>query len=489
MTPHPGPDTTPAPNSPAFNIVRAEAAHALVNRLCTLIERAPANGLDAGPAVLRTCLERLETAELDLDLIGSTSLDPDLKTMLASARQTLALAWTRVRASPRLQHPGSSRDTNLPPDDLLDACIRVIANTAEIEHHDRSAKFTRNVITKTAHCASVQALMLRINQHFQTLEDLNHPSIGPSLDDYQPLLKETEACIHSAVLAYNENTPIRRENMPLHLSPLTSLQAQNNPDLKHFLQTFQDSSEPVSIALLQVPTEEDSGIVIVLAFEHEGAIHCKSVVEPYPYGFLPEHIIAHSRILFDVAQRTAENPEIGPYSANIQDLAVMIAHSVHAGLSWVHPQDIGDLLDAAQEAGADPVQIIDLLRTIAQGNQLLAEAIDLDHGRYQITTLEQAEIMAKAAIDAGIDTSVAAYLVQQMGHSPEPMGLARGRVLPQDVLTIIKRAKRMGLPQTTAHDIASLLGDVSHPDSDQLVSEAGYDSLLEDQNTTPFTLL
>ena len=328
MTPHPGPDTSPAPNSPAFNIVRAEAAHALVTRLCTLVERAPADGLDAGPAVLRTCLERLETAELDLDLIGSTSLDPDLKTMLASARQTLALAWTRVRASPRLQHPSSSRDTDLPPDDLLDACIRVIANTAEIEYHARSAKFTRNVITKTAHCASVQALMLRINQHFQALDNLNPPSIDPSFDDYQPLLKETEACIHSAVLAYNENTPIRRENMPLHLSPLTSLQAQNNPDLQHFLQTFQDSSEPVSFALLQVPTEEDSGIVIVLAFEHEGAIHCKSVVEPYPYGFLPEHIIAHSRILLDVAQRTAENSEIGPYSADIQDFAVMVAHSV-----------------------------------------------------------------------------------------------------------------------------------------------------------------
>ena len=69
MTPHPGPDTSPAPNSPAFKIVRAEAAHALVTRLCTLIERAPANSLDAGPAVLRTCLERLETAELDLGIL------------------------------------------------------------------------------------------------------------------------------------------------------------------------------------------------------------------------------------------------------------------------------------------------------------------------------------------------------------------------------------------------------------------------------------
>ena len=124
----------------------------------------------------------------------------------------------------------------------------------------------------------------------------------------------------------------------------------------------------------------------------------------------------------------------------------MIAHAAMNGLSSVQHQDVLDLLDEAEAAGADPVQVSDALNAATLGNRALAIVIAADSQRTEIVTQEQTQVIIQAAKSSGVHAGTIAHLAEWLGAEAEDHQAAKGSVTQADTRRIVKMAHGLRAP-------------------------------------------
>ena len=451
------------------DIAQADAVRVRVNRGCTAAEGLFRESPQDLAPTKTLCLTELEHASDILERAASGPVKGPRNTMLDQARKELELAKVRFKTSPASQ----ATDEEQPLPDRPNVAIthlKVMLDCAEMEYQARNAHSAWSDEERDARLDQLTRLMTRIERGVKQAEPMpGGREDGPA----GRLMSEMNRSVEAALQSYYNTSSLRKAKLPVVLSPVLTMYQEGSPGIRDFADGFRKSNDPMSIAVM---SKDDPGrperqsTVILLAYEHDGQIMCKTAAEAYPEGFPQYGPLLHAQEVGGLA----DDPRLSGLKEAITELAEMIAHAAMNGLSSVQHQDVLDLLDEAEAAGADPVQIRDALNAATLGNRALAIVIAADSQRTEIVTQEQTQVIIQAAKRSGVHAGTIAHLAEWLGAEAEDHQAAKGSMTPADTRRIVKMAHASGLPVNAALLMAQALG-ASEGEAEGTALEAGYE--------------
>ena len=451
------------------DIARAGAVQVRMNAACSAIEALLREQPQDLPRPRNLCLDELAHAKRLLERPGPARDGSIKNQMLAQARKELELAEVRFNTSPASGPSSTQPPTPGEQDTLTNAHLKVIMSCAEIEHQARAAQAAWNDDERNARLDQLPGIMDDIVTGFDQTQDL--PETGPHALP-ERLITQINQSIDSALSSYQSAAPMRRARMTVALSPVLAVYEEGSPAIKDFADSFRNGEDVVAIAVMSREDETLNQLEnnsIVMAYEHENKIMCQTAAEPYPRGFPRYGPLAHAQQVRDLAH----DPGMGGLEQELMALAEMMAHAAVNELSSVQHQDVVDLLDAAESAGADPVQIRDALNAATLGNRFLAMLITAETKHDAIVAQDQANAIIEAAKTSGVDAGTVARLAEWLGEKPGDHQAAPGSVTLADTQRIVAMAYASGLPANAALLMAQALG-ASEGEAERAALEAGY---------------
>lgn len=450
------------------DIAQADAVRVRVNRACTAAEGLFRESPQDLAPTKTLCLIELEHASEILERARPDPAQGVRNTMLDQANKELELAKVRFKTSPASQATDEEQPLPDRPNPAI-THLKVMLDCAEMEYQARNAHSAWSDEERDARLDQLTRLMIRIERG---VEEAGPMPGGREDSPAGRLMSEMNTSVEAALQSHYNTSGLRKAKLPVVLSPVLTMYEEGSPGIRDFTDGFRKSNDPMSIAVMSRDDPgrpEPQNKVILVAYEHDGQIMCKTAAEAYPEGFPQYGPLLHAHEVGGLA----DDPRLSGLKAEITELAEMIAHAAMTGLSSVQHQDVLDLLDEAEAAGADPVQIRDALNAATLGNRALAIVIAADSQRTEIVTQEQTQVIIQAAKSSGVHAGTVAHLAEWLGAEAEDHQAQKGQVTDADTRRITVLAHAGGLPANAALMIAEALGATTQEANDAALA-AGY---------------
>ena len=297
------------------DIAQADAVRVRVNRGCTAAEGLFRESPQDLAPTKTLCLTELEHASDILERAAPGPVKGARNTMLDQARKELELAKVRFKTSPASQ----ATDEEQPLPDRPNVAIthlKVMLDCAEMEYQARNAHSAWSDEERDARLDQLTRLMIRIERGVEQAE----PMPGGREDGREDgpagrLMSEMNTSVEAALQSYQNTSGLRKAKLPVVLSPVLTMYEEGSPGIRDFADGFRKSNDPMSIAVM---SKDDPGRpgpqnkVILVAYEHNGQIMCKTAAEAYPEGFPQYGPLLHAQEVGGLADDPpAQRPQRG----------------------------------------------------------------------------------------------------------------------------------------------------------------------------------
>ena len=464
----------------AQTLAACSAVEIRTDRICRIIDRHQ----ETNPVIARTAAA---LCQKELEYVRENMPEPinDATRFLTHAAQE-NLLFAQRRATPTLPTTSDPQETELQnqPPEILN-CITYIADAAQIQHHANQAANNINTVAKKAHMkAGIQAIERTREQSEETLDMAIRLHTENAVDDEfinQMVQASQEIVQHTATIE-----KIRRSHMTSRVLPVVE---SINPDAAFAtIEAFREDDRPIGLNFIQA---QNGAISIVITFEQDDTIHAKLATEPYPLNTPVETVIQHAMIIAEQIDRIkSNNPERDDQIIEVlRQTANLMTQSAQAGIHCVDLMEIADMLDMAQEMGADPGLTRNMIDVVSRGRAKLSEQIEAATGHNNIVTSEQGQIIIEAAQNAKVADGVLSMLAEYLNLNPNEYGIKPKYLDKSDTSLIIRCAKEAGLPPETAYYLAkAIMGNEMEEDAIEVCARAGYEEFQIQSANQPTTL-
>ena len=464
----------------AQTLAACSAVEIRTDRICRIIDRHQETNTVIAKAAAALCRKELEYVRENMP----ESIDDATRFLTKSAQENLLFAQRRATTTlPTTSDPQETELQNQRPEILN--CITYIADAAQIQHHANQAANNVNTIAKKAHMrAGIKAIERTTENAEETLDMAIRLHTENVVDDEfitQMVQASQEIAQHTATIE-----EIRRSHMNSRVLPVIE---SMNPDAAFAtIEAFREDARPMGINFIQ---DQKGTISIVIAFEQEETIHAKLAAEPYPLNTPVETVIQHAMIIAEQIDRIkSNNPKRDEQMIEvIQQTANLMHQSAQAGIHCVALTEISNLLDMAQEMGADPGLTRNMIDVVSRGRAILSEQIEATTGHNNIVSSEQGRIIIEAAQNAKVADGVLSMLAEYLNLNPNEYGIKPKYLDESDTSLIIRCAREAGLPPDTAYYLAkTIMGNEMEAAAIKVCARAGYEEFQNQPTDQPTTL-
>ena len=460
----------------AQTLAAYSAVEIRTDRICRIIDRHQETNPVIATAAAALCRKELEYVRENMP----EPIDDATRFLAQSAQENLLFAQRRANpALPTTSDPQETELQNQPPEILN--CITHIADAAQIQHHANQATNNVSTVAKKAHMqAGIKVIERTREQTEETLDMAIRLHTENVVDDEfitQMVQASQESVQHTATIE-----KIRRSHMTSQVLPIIE---SMNPDAAFAtIEAFREDARPIGLNFIQA---QNGTVSIVIAFEQEETIHAKLATEPYPPNTPVETVMQHAMIIAEQIDRIkSNNPKRDEHIIEVlQQTANLMTQSAQAGIHCVGLTEIADLLDMAQEMGADPGLIRNMIDVVSRGRANLAEQIVAATGHNSMVSSEQGRIIIEAAQNAKVADGVLSILADYLNLNPDEYGIKPKYLDESDTSLIIRCAKEAGLPPDTAYYLAKVIMDNEMEEAAiEVCARAGYEEF-QNQPTNP----
>ena len=464
----------------AITLAACSAVEIRTDRICRIIDHHQETNPVIAKAAAALCRKELEYVRENMP----EPTDDATRFLSKSAQESLLFAQRRATpALPTTSDPQETELQNQPPEILN--CITHIADAAQIQHHANQATNNTNNVARKAHMqAGIRVIERTIEQSEETLDMAIRLHTENVIDDEfiaQMVQASQESAQHTATIE-----KVRRSHMTSRVLPI--IESINSDAAFATIEAFREDARPIALNFIRA---KNGATLIVIAFEQEDAIHAKLAAEPYPLNTPAETVIQHAIIIAEQIDRIkSNNTEHNEHLIEvIQQTASLMTQSAQAGIHCVALTEIANILDMAQEMGADPGLTRNMIDVVSRGRANLSEQIETTTGHNSLVSSDQGRIIIEAAQNAKVTDGVISMLAEYLNLNPDEYGIKPKYLDESDTSLIIRCAKEAGLPPDTAYYLAKvIMGNEMEATAIKVCARAGYEEFQNQPTDQPRTL-